>query len=110
LRIERHFTFADLRVAVHDQVSGTGSHDIVSRLHVHPECMVQVEGGNAVTLQRGATRVRAVWEGGELDVLPSESSGSWYAEAAGSLCPNPVIRLRQSGPLPWQSHLVLQVT
>ena len=109
LQLSRRFRFAADRVDIHDAVAGAGFHRVVGRLHVHPECSVQAEGDNMVTLQRQGTRVRLIAEGGSLSVEPAASSGSRYALQAGNLVANPVVAVTYEGELPMQWQLVLQI-
>lgn len=83
------------RLQVSDTVDGSGAYRAVSRVHFHPECVLEPAGDSSFTVTRGDVAVRFHVEGGE----PSIETG-WYCPEFGLKLEKPVICLVHDGPLP----------
>ena len=114
LRVHRRFDWEEGLLRIVDRVEGPSTHRVVSRLHLHPDCQVQVAPEGWI-LRHGTARVGLSWwpeapveprRGPQL--LPPDSSGSHYAARAGELRPNAVLQHVYEGALPWSSVLTLR--
>ena len=106
LRITRRFECSAAGVRIHDVVTGPGQHTLTSRLHLHPDCVIE-RHGDAVAVRHGpATAVIHMPVG--FRILGPEVSGSVHCERPGVARPNAVLELESTGMLPWESEIRLE--
>jgi uncharacterized heparinase superfamily protein len=108
MSVRRRFLFENSCIQIDDTVEGEGEHEVVSRLHLHPDCDVQRVSGERLHIAHGDARAEVEASGMSLDVLPAGASDSRHAEEAGRPVPNAVIVLRHRGRLPVTFRLVLR--
>lgn len=78
---------------IEDEISGAGGHAIASRLTLHPEVSVQLEG-DVAWLERDGIRLHVAGS------HSLEIEEGWYCPRFGVSLPRPVLTLRYDGVLP----------
>ncbi len=118
VRVCRRFAFEPGTVHIEDRVDGPGTHRIVSRIHLHPDCEVERSGDRLLVRHRRA-RVAISWGTNSgpaplVEFLPGKgentssvlgSAQSYHASRAGEMRPNAVLQLTFVGELPLASSL-----
>lgn len=98
IRHRREVVYEPLAVwRVQDRVSGSGSHNVDSWMHLHPDLSTEIIGGTVVVVDR-AGRVIAVIEP-ETGVGVALETGQYFP-CFGTKLPNQVVRFSMHGPLP----------
>ena len=96
--VARHFECRDDGTwACMDVLWGTGQHELVSRLHLHPNVTVVTLESPAVVLKVGEQQVRITFEG--LDGVLSTTTGR-YCPQFGQVLPCPVLEWRRHTKVP----------
>jgi hypothetical protein len=118
LQVQRRFEFAPGELHLVDRVVGAGVHRITSRVHLHPECVVESFSGSTVLLRRGSCRVEVQWSGAigadlaavrRPRYVEPGASGSAYAVPWGARQPKGLLLLELQGELPSRSTWSLRL-
>ena len=104
IRHVRRMSLKEGRLSIQDDVSGSGQHKVVSRLHLHPDVTVSRQGDSALELAIGSERCLLTSTGGELGVAQG-----WYCPEFGKKLPNAVVELAHNGNLPVQLQLIVDL-
>ena len=94
-----------------DEITGTGSHRSVGRIHFHPECAVEKIGDLAVRASRGGKVLRVTWAPGvELGLRSGERDPiqGWYAPEFGKRMPSTVVEATAEGQVPQVMTMVIR--
>lgn len=94
LEHRRTMSLRDGTLSVEDHVTGEGSHDVESRLHLHPDVILTPDG-DGFLLERDAVRVRLHIEGASV-----REEASRYSPGFGVALPNRRLVMVPDGPLP----------
>jgi uncharacterized heparinase superfamily protein len=91
----RQIVLGDGELRIRDEVVGSGAHDVVGYLHLHPDVQAARVAENAIRLSAPGVKMMLSSEDGALTV-----EQGYYCPEFGKRLPRAVIVWRRSGPLP----------
>lgn len=102
----RYVSWAGDRLLIADRIAGTGTHDLESRLHIHPDLKIE-HTEHTLRIVDGHQPIMLVWTDGPGQVTVEKG---WYCPQFNVKHPCSVLRLKLSGvPLPvcigWVMHM-----
>lgn len=98
LEVERRFEGDGDGIRIRDRVQGSGSHRVVSRIHLHPDAEVKIGGSGATIRRAGASMHMVIRTEASVEIHAPETSGSVSCESPGRARPSWEIRITQEGP------------
>ena len=109
LRVRRRFSFAGSQARIDDVVEGRGPAQVVSRLHLHPDCSARLDR-RRLQIERGPASAVVEIEAPDcrIQLLDRTTSGSSHAAEAGRLVPNAVLVIQSDGGWPFTASMRLE--
>ncbi len=107
VRLTRRFVFDETTTRVEDGIEGPGSHGVVSRMHLHPECEIE-PAGRTLRIRHGRANASILMPE-QTEILVPPRSTSVHCAEPGIPRPNIELQVAYDGALPWTSIWELRV-